>query len=176
MFEDIPYLIGQLLGLVAVVMGFLSFQRKNAAGIIVFQLTAALIFAVHYTLIGAPTAIALNLLTAANCIFCYFRDKRGSKSMIGSYVMMLLVVVISLLTWEGWYSATIMVGLVFNMISLALDHPQKTRRVMLIKAPLCFVYNLMVGSLGGMVYECTILASAVIGLFRYRGGKQKRDA
>ena len=41
MFEDIPYLIGQLLGLVAVVMGFLSFQRKNAAGIIVFQLTAA---------------------------------------------------------------------------------------------------------------------------------------
>ena len=176
MFEDIPYLIGQLLGLVAVVMGFLSFQRKNAAGIIVFQLTAALIFAVHYTLISAPTAIALNLLTAANCIFCYFRDKRGSKSMIGSYVMMLLVVVISLLTWEGWYSATIMVGLVFNMISLALDHPQKTRRVMLIKAPLCFVYNLMVGSLGGMVYECTSLASAVIGLFRYRGGKQNRDA
>ena len=168
MFEDIPYLIGQLLGLVAVVMGFLSFQRKTPVGIIVFQMMTALIFAVHYTLIGAPTAIALNLLAAANCIFCYFRDKRGSKSLIGSYVLMALVVIISLLTWEGWYSIAIMVGLVFNTISLALDHPQKTRRVMLIKAPLCFVYNLMVGSVGGMIYECAILSSAVIGLLRYR--------
>ena len=115
------------------------------------------------------TAIALNLLAAANCIYCYFRDKRGIKNMIGSYVLMALVVVISLLTWEGWYSVAIMVGLVFNTISLALDHPQKTRGMMLIKAPLCFVYNLMVGSLGGMIYECAILSSAVIGLFRYRG-------
>ena len=40
--------------------------------------------------------------------------------------------------------------------------------MMLIKAPLCFVYNLMVGSIGGMIYECAILSSAVIGLFRYR--------
>ena len=47
MFEDIPYLIGQGLGLVAVVMGFLSFQRKTPVGIIACQLTAALVFAVH---------------------------------------------------------------------------------------------------------------------------------
>ena len=167
--NDISYIIGQLLGLVAVVMGFLSFQRKTPVGIIAFQLMAALIFAVHYTMIAAPTAIALNLLAAANCIFCYFRDKRGSKSMIGSYVMVVLVIVISLLTWEGWYSMTIMLGLVINTVSFALDHPQKTRRMMLIKTPLCFVYNLMVGSLGGMLYESVTLISAVIGLLRYRG-------
>lgn len=165
---DLSYIIGQLLGLIAVVMGFLSFQCKKPAGIIGFQLAAALIFAVHYTMIAAPTAIALNLLAAANCIFCYFRDKRGSKSLIGSYVLMALVVVISLLTWEGWYSITIMVGLVFNTMSLALDHPQKIRRMMLVKAPLCFIYNLMVGSLGGMLYESAILSSAVLGLIRYR--------
>lgn len=175
MFEDIPYLIGQLLGLVAVVMGFLSFQRKTPVGIIACQFTAALVFAVHYTLIAAPTAIALNLLAAANCIYCYFRDKQGVKNMIGSYVLMALVILISLLTWEGWYSLAIMVGLVFNTISLALDHPQKTRGMMLVKAPLCFVYNLMVGSLGGMVYECAILSSAVIGLFRYRGKRIEKN-
>ena len=167
--ENIPYIIGQGLGLVAVVLGFLSFQRKTPIGIIAFQLTAAIVFVAHYSMIAAPTAIALNLLAAANCIFCYFRDKRGMKSMIGSYVLMALVVAISLATWEGWYSIAIMVGLVFNTISLALDHPQKTRRMMLIKAPLCFIYNLMVGSLGGMLYESVILASAVIGLIRYRG-------
>ena len=167
--SDIPYMIGQLFGLVAVALGFLSFQQKKPGGIIAFQLAAALVFAVHYSLISAPTAIARNLLTAGNCLFCYFRDKRGIRSMIGSYVFMALVIAISLLTWEGWYSLTIMVGLVFNTVSLALDHPQKTRSMMLIKAPLCFIYNLMVGSVGGMIYECVILASAVIGLFRSRG-------
>ena len=176
MFEDIPYLIGQLLGLVAVAMGFLSYQRKTPVGIIVFQMMTALIFAVHYTLIGAPTAIALNLLAAANCVFCYYRDKRGSKSLIGSYVFIALVIVISLLTWEGWYSIAIMVGLVLNTISFALDHPQKMRRIMLIKTPLCFAYNLMVGSVGGMIYECTVLVSSVIGLLRYRpDGAAKND-
>ena len=68
MFENIPYLIGQLLGIVAVVLGFLSFQRKTVVAIILTQMTTALVFAVHYTLLSAPTAIALNLLFAVNCV------------------------------------------------------------------------------------------------------------
>lgn len=107
MMDQIPYLIGQLLGIVAVVLGFLSFQRKTAAGIVLTQMAAALVFVLHYTLLSAPTAIALN-------------------------------------------------------------DPQRTRQMMLVKTPLCFLYNLMVGSVGGMIYECTVLTSSIIGIIRYR--------
>ena len=168
MFENIPYLIGQLLGIVAVVLGFLSFQRKTVIAIILTQMTTALVFAVHYTLLSAPTAIALNLLFVVNCVYCYFRDKRGSKERIGTYVLIVLVIAIGVLTWEGWYTGSLVVGLIFNTISIALNDPQKTRRMMLVKTPLCFLYNLMVGSLGGMIYECTVLISSIIGMLRYR--------
>ena len=168
MMDQIPYLIGQLLGIVAVVLGFLSFQRKTAAGIVLTQMAAALVFVMHYTLLSAPTAIALNALFAVNCVYCYFRDKRGSRERIGTYVLIVLVIAIGVLTWEGWYTGSLVVGLVFNTVSIALNDPQRTRQMMLVKTPLCFLYNLMVGSVGGMIYECTVLTSSIIGIIRYR--------
>ena len=173
MLENIPYLIGQALGIVAVILGFVSFQRKTAAGIILTQMSAALVFALHYTLLSAPTAIALNLLFAVNCVYCYFRDRRGSKEKIGTYVLIVLVIAIGIVTWEGWYTGSLVVGLVFNTVSIALNDPQKTRKMMLVKTPLCFLYNLMVGSVGGMVYETVVLISSVIGIVRY--GRKKKS-
>lgn len=170
--ENIPYLIGQALGILAVILGFLSFQRKTVAGIILTQMGAALVFALHYAILSAPTAIALNLLFAVNCVYCYFRDKRGSKEKIGTYVLIVLVIAIGIVTWEGWYTGSLVVGLVFNTVSIALNDPQKTRKMMLIKTPLCFLYNLMVGSVGGMIYECVVLISSIIGMVRY--GRKKK--
>jgi hypothetical protein len=170
--ENIPYLIGQALGILAVILGFLSFQRKTVAGIILTQMGAALVFAFHYAILSAPTAIALNLWFAVNCVYCYFRDKRGSKEKIGTYVLIVLVIAIGIVTWEGWYTGSLVVGLVFNTVSIALNDPQKTRKMMLIKTPLCFLYNLMVGSVGGMIYECVVLISSIIGIVRY--GRKKK--
>jgi hypothetical protein len=42
---------------------------------------------------------------------------------------------------------------------------------MLVKAPLCLIYNLFVLSIGGVVYESAVLASAIIGLIKYRKTK-----
>ena len=39
---------------------------------------------------------------------------------------------------------------------------------MLIKAPLCLAYNALVLSVGGVIYEAAVLASAIIGLIRNR--------
>ena len=96
--ENILYLIGQALGILAVILGFLSFQRKTVAGIILTQMGAALVFALQYAILSAPTAIALNLLFAVNCVDCYFRDKRGSKEKIGTYVLIVLVIAIGIVT------------------------------------------------------------------------------
>ena len=65
-------IIGQALGIIAVILGFVSYQMKTPRGILIFQLTTASIFAVHYLLIGAYTAMALNLLCAISCLFYYF--------------------------------------------------------------------------------------------------------
>ena len=166
--NEVFYIIGQVLGILAVITGFISYQMKTQRGIIVLQLTTALIFTLHYVFIGAPTAIALNFLGAVSCVFYYFRDKRGGKSIIEPIVFAVLIIISSILTWEGWYSALIMIALVFNTVSLTFSNPQATRAVMFIKSPLCLIYNAIVLSGGGVIYECAVLISAIIGIIKNR--------
>lgn len=159
-------IIGQVLGIAAVVFGFISYQMKTPRGILIFQLITALIFSAHYLLIGALTATALNLLGAINCVFYFFRDKRGGKSIAEPIIFIAVVIVGSILTWEGWYSAFIMSGLIVNTVSLALSDAQKTRLCMFLKSPLCLIYNIIVSSGGGIIYECAVLVSSVIGIIK----------
>lgn len=169
--EQVFYIIGQALGGVAVLLGFISFQMKSTGRLLLLQLATALVFSVHYLLIGAPTAMALNLLAGAQCFFFFLRKKRGGKGIVIPILFTSLVVVTSLLTWEGWYSAFIMVGLVANSLALAFLDANRIRLVMFFKSPACIVYNAAVLSLGGLFYECAVLVSSVIGVLRHRAKK-----
>lgn len=44
MFGEAGYVIGQILSVVAVVLGFISYQMKTPKGMLVFQITTALVF------------------------------------------------------------------------------------------------------------------------------------
>jgi hypothetical protein len=78
-----------------------------------------------------------------------------------------LVIVSGVLTWENWYSIALMVGLIVDTVGLAMSDAQMTRRFVFVKSPLCLLYNAMVFSVGGIIYECAVLASSVIGLLKY---------
>ena len=175
MLDNILYLIGQGLGVVAVAFGFVCFQLKTTKGILLLQILTALVFSVHYLLIGAITAAGLNLLAAIKCVAYYFRDKRGSKSMVLPIFFASLVVVTSILTWEGWHSAFLMVGLIVAAIALAFSNAQSIRFAMLFKSPCCLIYNVIAMSGGGIVYECASLASVIIGIIKNRSRKETKD-
>ena len=165
---ELVYIIGQILGIIAVVLGFISFQQKTQLRIIIFECVTALVFSAHYLLISAPTAVALNLLSVFICIFLAVRNKRQGENKIGVAVCSFLIAISGILTWENIYSVFLITGLVLHIISLSFSNPQNTRRAMLIKAPLCIVYNLAVASMGGIVFECAVLVSAVVGLIKYK--------
>lgn len=157
------YIIGQALSVVAVLLGFATFQMKTVGRVLAMQIATASVFAAHYLLIGAYTAMGLNLLAAVKCVCYYIRDKRGDKSPVFPIVFTVLVLVTGVLTWSGWYSAFIVLGLMVNSVALALSDPQKIRYAMFVKSPCCLVYNVLAGSLGGTIYEGASLLSSVIG-------------
>lgn len=164
-------IIGQLLGIAAVILGFVSFQMKTPKGILFFQILASLVFSVHYLLIGALTAMALNLLAVIKCVVYFLRNKAGKNGFIAPAIFTVLTIFTSILTWDGWHSAFIMTGLVVNTISLALPNANKTRLCMFIKSPLCLVYNVIASSGGGVIYECAVIISSLIGVIRDRKEK-----
>jgi len=165
-------IIGQGLGIAAVVFGFVSYQMKTPNGILICQLATSLIFAAHYYFIGdALTAVALNMLGAVKCGIYLLREKREGKSVAEPIIFMACTVVTSILTWRAWYTVFIMVGLLVDTISLALSNPQKTRYCMLLKTPLCGIYNGIVSSVGGVIYESVVLISSVIGIINNRSSR-----
>ena len=164
--NNITYIIGQALGIVAVILGFISFQRKTQLGIIVTQCATALVFSAHYLLIDAPTAVALNFLSAVVCVIYAFRNKRQSKSKAEVIINSVLITVAGILTWENIFSLFLIAGLVTSTISLSFSNPQNTRRAMFIKSPLCIIYNAAAMSMGGIIFECAVIVSSIIGLIK----------
>ena len=174
MFGEIGTTVGQLLSLVAVATGFVSYQMKTAKGILFFQIVTALVFSAHYLLIGAMTAAALNFIAAIKSVFYYARNKRGGKGLFVPIFFTSLSFLASLLTWDGWYSIFITAGLLVNAVGLSLSNPQTIRKLTLIKSPLCLIYNLLVGSIGGTIYEGASLFSAILGIAKNRKEKAQK--
>ncbi|MBQ8213056.1 MAG: YgjV family protein [Clostridia bacterium] len=171
---EVMYVIGQILGIIAVVIGFFTYQMKTAGKLLIFELIVSFLFSAHYLLIGATGAMALNFLCGVRCVFYYFRNKRGSQSKLLPIVFTVLIVATSILTWEGWYSVFIMAGLAVHSLATAMADAQKIRFAMFIKNPLCLAYNVMVLSIGGIAYECTVLVSSIIGVLRNRKQSKSR--
>ena len=166
--NEILFYIAQGLGAVAVVLGFLSFIQKRKAVILILQLTTALVFTAHYVLLKAYSAVPLNFLAAIACVFYYWLDKKEKRVPAVPVIFAVLTAILGILAWEGWHSALVIIGVVVSTLGLALPTPKLTRYVVLVKSPLCLAYNAVVFSVGGVVYECAILLSAILGLIRDR--------
>ncbi len=169
--DNILYIIGQCFGILAVVLGFISFQQKTQLGIIVFQCATGFAFTAHYFLIGAMTAVVLNFLSALVCIVFGVRNKRNSKSKTETIICTLLIVVAGILSWDNIFSLLLIVGLAVNNISLSFSNPQHTRIAVFFKSPLCLSYNILVSSIGGVIFECAVLTSAIIGIIKNKSSK-----
>ena len=162
------FVIAQILGGVAVVLGFASYIHKSKQAILVLQLTIALVFTAHYILLGAYSAVPLNFLSVFSCLCYYFMDKKGKHLIWVPLAFAVLNVVLGALAWEGWHSLMVIAGVAVSTIGLALPKPQHARYAVLVKSPLCLAYNALVFSIGGVIYECAILTSAILGILRNR--------
>jgi hypothetical protein len=176
MFGTVGMVIGQAFSLVAVLMGYISYQMKSTKGILFFQILTAVFFSVHYLLIGAMTAAAVNFMGVFSGFCYYLREKKGSRGWFVPIFFISLRWVTGILTWEGWYSLLLLTGLTVSSIGLAISKPQMIRKLYLVRAPLCLSYNIIVFSTGGMIYELATLISALIGIFKSEKASKKQQS
>lgn len=169
------YIFGQILGIVAVILGFVCFQMKSSRAVLVFQMIIALVFALHYVCIGAIAAAPVNVLAALQSLCYYFRNKKGSKSPDLPIFFAVVMVLVNLFAWifagGEWYTVFLMAGVTVAAVSLSFSSAQNIRYSMLIKAPLCLIYNAFAFSVGGVVYESAVLVSSIIGIIKNRREK-----
>ena len=165
---DLTMLIGQALGIVAVILGFINYQMRSQKALLVVNMITCAVFCAHYLLIGAISGFALNAVGFVRNIVYTNRDKKLFASPVWPYVFGAVMLLAGILTWQDWRSVLMVCALVINSLALSLKNPQHIRFSLLITCPLVLIYDLLLHSYGGMVYEGMSIVSSVIGIVRFR--------
>ena len=170
MFENIDWimLIGQALGVVAVILGFITYQMKGSKRLLIVNLITCGVFCLHYLLIGAISGAVMNGLGILRNVVYTNRDKKIFSSPVWPFVFAAMMVAAGILSWQDWRSILVICALFINTLALSLKNAQHIRFSLLITCPTVLVYDLLLHSYGGAVYEGMSIASALIGIVRFR--------
>ncbi len=159
-------IIGQILGIVAVIVFFISYQTKNPRKLLIMQTAGTGILVIHYLLIGATSGFALNMVCILRNIIYYNRNIFSNKLI--PYLLAVIVGTMGALSWEGPVSLIIVTALMINTVCLSSSDTQFLRKSVVLTCSMLLVYNICVVSYGGMLNELISVISSIIGLYRYR--------
>ena len=159
--------VGQVLGVIAFIVMFGAYQLNTSKKLLLAQTSAIVLFCLHYLLIGAYTAFALNVVGVVRNMIYYFKEKKIFAWKLWPYVLSAIMVVLGVLTWEGWYSILFIAGLAVNTVCMSLPTAQGIRKSLLFTCPPVLVYNICVLSIGGIINETLSIISSAIGIVRY---------
>ena len=165
---DVIQVIAQILGFITVILGFLSYQVKNDKQLLVVNLLDCAVFALHYYLLGAIPAAVLNTVGVIRSFVYYHKDKSFYKPRLFPVLFALVMLVLGAWSADSYQSILVIAALVINTLCLSFKSAQKVRISVLITCPMVLIYDVLVCSWGGAIYESVAIVSAIIGILRYK--------
>lgn len=170
MFENIDWimLIGQILGVVAVILGFITYQMRGPKALLIVNMITCGVFCAHYLLIGAISGFVLNAVGMVRNIVYTNRDKKIFAHPAWPFIFAGIMLIAGIVTWQDWRTILMICALVLNSLALSLKNAQHIRYSLLITCPLVMVYDVLLHSYGGIVYEGMSIVSAIVGILRFR--------
>jgi len=170
-----PILI-QVIGFVGLLFFVISFQQKSRKGILIFIVIGQLVFMLHFILLGAWTAVGMNLVGVARTLVFRFReDKKWANWRHWPGVFIFLFALAGLLARESWIGLLPVIAMTIETTGFWMKDTRILRFINLFPHPFWFAYNLVKGSWAGVVCEIFVLSSVIVAIFRYdiKGRKTK---
>lgn len=158
----------QVLGYIAVVLLFVSFQIDNRKSILGFLIAGMVFLAAHQFLLGALAGAIANALTIIrNLVFRHKNDTAILQHAAWPYVFSTILVCTGLLFWQGWYSLLPALAVTASTFALWADNT-KTIRVLSLIGPLVWLpYAFIIESVPTVLIQVVIIASIVIAMVRF---------
>ncbi|MCM8734476.1 YgjV family protein [Azospirillum sp. A1-3] len=147
----------QLIGFCGTVGGMLWPFFRSRAGMLLVQLVPCLCFAVHYAMMGAPTASALNGLAALQVAAALAIGARPAFRIVYLAILPVIAVVMAV-TWTGLPSVFAAAGMAAISLARYQTRVAPFRGIMLVALPCWFVHNSLVGSVPAMISDVTGIA------------------
>lgn len=159
--------IGQILGILNIILVFTSYQMKSDKKILFTNLAVCAVFVIHYILLGAITAAAMNGVCILRNVTYLRKDKKFYMPRLFPIFFAIVMLVFGVYTSNGIHSVLIIFGLVINTLCMSFKNPQNIRKSILITSPMVLLYDIIEHSVGGSVCESISIVSAVVGIIKY---------
>ncbi|MBE6931042.1 MAG: YgjV family protein [Ruminococcaceae bacterium] len=161
-------LAGQIIGWIAALLTFLSYQCKDHKKLIVVQTLSTLSICISYLFLNAWSGMLLNVVCIVRNFIIYRKDLRIFSYSFWPYVLSGVMAVMGIVSWQGPMSLLIVVALAVNTLFLYFPNMQNLRRSILLTSTMILIYNVYYAVWGGVANELIAISSAIIGLYRYR--------
>lgn len=168
------FLVAQIIGVAALVFSAVSFQQNTHKKIMLCQMAAGLLFAIHFFLIGATTGGVTNSIAVVRSILFYNRDRKWAAGVLWPIVFCIAFIISGIVTWQGPLSLLPILAMVINTFTFAATNPTVVRTTILFSSPLWLLYNCISLSFPGIINESFVILSTIIGIVRFDRGKLKK--
>lgn len=158
--------IAQAIGAIAVIISLSIFQVNNRRTMLLLGTIAALLYSVHFLLLGALTGAVMNLIGAVRG-YVFSRVAPSRRTVWVLLLFCLIAAGATWVTWQGWYSLLAASASILAGVALWQRKTENVRRLYMVSNPLWFVYNLITRSYPGMFVEVVLIVSNLIGQYRF---------
>ncbi len=167
------FFIAQIVGLIGIVCGMITFHTKDMRGARKWKLTIDVIWALHYLLLGAYTGFGTSIIAACREIVFLNDHRKFCQLKMWPWLFIVLNFISAAITWKGIYSIFPAISAVLSTFIFWQKNMRRGRRMSLAVNTLMFLYDVFAGSFMGMVTESLTFFSTVLAIYRFRTGKEK---
>ena len=170
-------IIIQLISIAGLVFNVSSFQQKNKHALILIQLFGAILFSVHFFLLGAYTGFLINLICILRATVFSFENMQEKtrklwivlliSAYLIAYVLAFAVFKIEFTPLNALIEALPTLGICLVTVSFGIGGIFRVRAFSSVNSLGWLTYNLVHHSVGGVLTEVICLISIAIGVIRH---------
>ena len=157
----------QIIGFCGTLLFFSSYQCKDNRKLFRVQFVSYLVYTLHLMLLGAVTGGVSYIINTFRS-FCLGSRWKFAKSRMMCAAICLMQVLALALTWAGWIS---LLPVAANIAATIAGYTRNGRTIrvvgMLVNSPMWMVYNLICGSMAGVLDEAVTEVSMLVSIMRF---------
>lgn len=173
----ITTLIIQFIGALGYTSLALSYFKKKKKDILFVEIISYIFFTIHYYLLNGITGAICNLigLLALSIIYLFDKYKLHNKLLV-SIIVIFLLVIINVITFQNIYSIFPMIASIIVIISFLSNNENHIRIVGVISALCWLIYAIVYKSYIAIIFEIITFINICIALYKNTDNKKHRNS
>ena len=166
-------LIAEVIGFLAVCLGFLVFQQKKRVGILAFKLSTDILWIIHFLLLGATSGMVLTIVgLIRSTTFLIFAIKGKDINIVWPLIFSVAGICAIILSWKDIYSICSIISCVLATLSFWQKKTVNTKIISTFVSFSQITYAFFIGSFSVVINELITLSSIVIFFVRIYAKKR----